>query len=87
MNALRILAWILVGLGIALIGADAISTLEAGVPVLRTTQEILALLGLDVGLAKGGGIGRVLNFFLTVPLWAMIGLLGIVLTLMFRPID
>ena len=87
MGILRILSWLLLGLGIALIGADGISTLEAGQPVIRTTQEILALLGAEIGLLEGGGLGKAVNLFLTLPLWALIGGIGLVLTLVFRPID
>ena len=87
MGILRILSWLLLGLGIALIGADGISTMEAGQPVIRTTQEIMALLGADVGLLDGGGVGKVVNLFLTLPFWAIIGGTGLVLTLVFRPID
>ena len=86
MVALRITAWVLVGLAIALLGADGVSTLEAGLPVIRTTQEVLSLLGLDIALLEGG-IGKPVNFLLTLPLWAVFGVVGVVLTLVFRPID
>ena len=87
MGILRILSWFLLGLGIALIGADGVSTLEAGQPVIRTTQEMLNLLGADIALLDGGGIGRAVNLVLTLPLWAIIGGIGLILTLVFRPID
>lgn len=87
MTIIRIVSWLLVGLAIALIGADAISTMEAGTPQIRTTAEIISLLGPDVGLIDGGGLAKVGNFFLAAPLWAVIGFIGIVLTLVFRPID
>ena len=87
MGVVRIISWLLLGLGIALIGADGVSTLEAGIPVIRTTQEILLLLGLEVGLLDGGVFGKAINFFLTAPLWALLGGIGVILTLVFRPID
>ena len=87
MGFLRILSWILVGLAIALIGADGVSTLEAGTPQVRTTAEIVGLFGPEVGLLDGGGVAKVANFFLAAPLWALLGVAGIVLTLVFRPID
>ena len=87
MGILRIVSWLLLGLGIALIGADGVSTLEAGQPVIRTTQEILALLGADIALLEGGGVGKAVNLVLTLPFWALVGGLGLILTLVFRPID
>lgn len=87
MGILRIVAWVLVGLAIALVGADGISTLEAGTPQIRTTAEIIGLLGADIGLLAGGGAAKAVNFFLAAPLWALLGVVGIVLTLVFRPID
>ena len=87
MGILRIVAWVLVGLAIALVGADGISTLEAGTPQVRTTAEIIGLFGPEVGLIEGGGAGKAVNFFLAAPLWALLGVVGIVLTLVFRPID
>jgi hypothetical protein len=87
MGILRIVSWVLLGLGIALLGADGISTLEAGQPVIRTTAEIISLVGPDVGLAEGGGMAKTANFFLAAPLWALLGGLGLILTLVFRPID
>ena len=87
MGILRIASWILVGLAIALIGADGVTTLEAGTPQVRTTAEIIGLFGPDVGLVDGGGIAKAANFFLAAPLWAILGLIGVVLTLVFRPIE
>ena len=87
MGILRILSWLLLGLGIALLGADGVSTLEAGQPVIRTTQEIVNLLGADLALLEGGGVAGAANFVLTLPLWAILGGLGLILTLVFRPID
>ena len=87
MGILRIVAWVLVGLAIALVGADGVSTLEAGTPQVRTTAEIIGLFGPDVGLLDGGGAARTANFFLAAPLWALLGVVGIVLTLVLRPVD
>ena len=87
MGALRTLSWILVGLAIALIGADGVSTLEAGTPQVRTMAEVIGLFGPQVGLVEGGPLAKVANLFLSAPLWAILGLVGIVLTLVFRPID
>ena len=87
MTILRILAWVLVGLAIALIGADGVSTLEAGTPQVRTTAEVVSLLGPDVGLLGGGGAAKVANVFLAAPLWAVLGVIGVVLTLVLRPVE
>ncbi|MEO0398431.1 MAG: hypothetical protein AAF224_03285 [Pseudomonadota bacterium] len=90
MAIFRLLAWILVALGIALLGADAISSLESGVPVIRTTADMLALGGVDASAAAAtapSGVANVLETVLGLPLWAVLGLIGLVLTLVFRPID
>ena len=87
MNVLRIIAWILVGLAIALVGADGITTLEAGTPQVRTTAEIVGLLGPDIALMEGGGAAKAVNLVLAAPLWAILGLFGVILTLVFRPVD
>ncbi len=90
MAAFRFLAWILVALGIALLGADAVSSLEQQEPVVRTTAEILAQTGFDASAAAAGApqaAAGVLNTVLGLPLWAVFGLVGVILTLIFRPID
>ncbi len=87
MAILRLVAWVLVALALLLLGADGVSTLEAGEPVVRTTSEVLALLGLNVSPGGEGALGGVSEFFLEAPLWAVFGIVGVVLTLIFRPID
>ena len=47
MAAFRFIAWVLVSIAVALLGADAISSLEHGEPVVRTTAEILGLFGMN----------------------------------------
>ena len=92
MAAFRFIAWILVALAIALLGADAVSSLEDGEPKIRTTAEILQTVGVlkdGDGAAAGapGGVARALTTVLSLPLWAVLGLIGLILTLIFRPID
>ena len=87
MGLFRILSWVLVGLGIALVGADGVSTLEQGEPVVRTTTEVLGLLGLTINPMEGGGFASVVNFILEVPLWAFVGGIGFIMALIFRPLD
>lgn len=90
MSAFRFLAWLLVALGLALLGADTISSLEAGVPVIRSTGMILELFHIDgAALANAApeSIGQAILTLLDVPLWAIIGLIGVVLTLVFRPLE
>jgi len=90
MAAFRFIAWILVALAVGLLGADAISSLESGTPVVRTTAEILGLVGID-GLAiaenSPGGVSQALSTIMNLPLWSVIGLIGVVLTLVFRPME
>lgn len=87
MGAFRILAWIMVAVGLALLGADIMSSLEGGILEIRTTAEILAMMGLEIANVESGPIAPIINFFLNAPLWGVIGGLGVILTLVFRPLD
>lgn len=88
MAAFRFLAWILVALAVALLGADAVSSLETGEPVVRTTAEVLGLFGIETGGSEPeGGVAKAVTTVLSLPLWAVVGIIGLVLTLVFRPID
>lgn len=90
MAAFRFLAWLLVAIAVALLGADAVSSLENGAPVVRTTAEIVSLFGVD-GLALADaapkGVSQAIVTIMNLPLWAVIGLIGVVLTLVFRPLE
>lgn len=90
MAAFRFLAWTLVAMAIALLGADAISSLETGEPVIRSTASILGIFGVN-GLAMAdaapGGVAQAIKTVMGVPLWAVVGIIGLVLTLVFRPLD
>lgn len=90
MAAFRFIAWVLVALAVALLGADAVASLETGKPVMRSTADILALVGIDgAGLveASPGGVSQGLGAVLGLPLWAVFGVIGVVLTLIFRPLE
>ncbi|MEZ5892498.1 MAG: hypothetical protein R3C58_05040 [Parvularculaceae bacterium] len=90
MAAFRLLAWMLVGISIALLGADAISSLEAGEPVMRSTADILGLIGVSGASASdstGGGVSQALSTIMGLPLWGVAGVIGVVLTLIFRPME
>lgn len=90
MAAFRFIAWVLVALAVALLGADGVASLESGEPVMRSTEQILALIGVDGGaIAKNspGGVSQALGTIMGLPLWGVIGLIGVVLTLIFRPMD
>lgn len=90
MAAFRFIAWVLVAVAIALLGADGVSSLETGAPVMRTTETILELIGLNGAMIvenAPGGVSQALGTIMSLPLWAVIGLIGVVLTLVFRPID
>jgi len=90
MAAFRFIAWVLVALAVALLGADGVASLESGEPVMRSTSDILALLGLD-GAAivenAPGGVAQALGAVLGLPLWGVFGVIGVVLTLIFRPLE
>ena len=90
MAAFRVVAWVLVAVAIALLGADGISSLESGEPVMRSTESVLSLIGIDGGaLAEHspGGVSQALSTIMGLPLWGVIGVIGVVMTLIFRPID
>lgn len=90
MAAFRFIAWVLVALAIALLGADGVASLENGEPVMRTTADILALVGIDgTAMAENspGGISQALGTIMGLPLWGVIGIIGVVLTLIFRPME
>lgn len=90
MAAFRFIAWVLVALAIALLGADGVTSLENGEPVMRTTETVLGLIGLNgdaIVNSSPGGVAQALGTVMSLPLWAVIGLIGVVLTLVFRPID
>ena len=90
MTIFRFIAWVFVAIAIALIGADGVASLEQKEPIIRSTAEILALFGLDgyaVADASPGGVKQALTTVMGIPLWSIFGVVGIVLTLIFRPID
>ncbi|MFC2950595.1 hypothetical protein ACFOOP_01555 [Marinicaulis aureus] len=90
MAAFRILAWVLVAVAIALLGADGVSSLETGEPVMRSTEFVLSLIGIDgAALAENspGGVSQAIGTIMSLPLWGVIGIVGVVMTLIFRPID
>lgn len=90
MAAFRFIAWVLVGLAIALLGADGITSLESGEPVMRSTEQVLALIGINGGAItenSPGGVSGALGTVLSLPLWGVIGIIGVVLTLIFRPME
>lgn len=90
MSAFRFLAWLLVAIALALLGADTISSLEAGVPQIRSTGMILKLFHIDgaaLAAAAPESIAQAVLTLLDLPLWAIIGALGVVLTLVFRPME
>ncbi|MEL7489145.1 MAG: hypothetical protein AAGJ73_00380 [Pseudomonadota bacterium] len=90
MAAFRFIAWLLVAIAVALLGADAVSSLESGKPTMRMTADILGLFGVDgLALAEAapGGVAQALNTIMGLPLWVIFGVIGVVLALVFRPID
>lgn len=90
MAGLRFASWILVALAIALLGADAISSMESGEPVIRTSADVLGLVGVNgpaVAENSPGGLAKALATVMNLPLWAVLGAIGVVMTLIFRPIE
>ncbi len=90
MAAFRILAWVFVAVAIALLGADGVTSLETGEPVMRSTEFVLGLIGINgAALAENspGGISQAVSTIMGLPLWGVIGVIGVVMTLIFRPME
>ncbi len=90
MTLFRFIAWVFVSIAIALLGADGVTSLEQGEPIIRSTAAVLALIGIDgYAMAEGspGGLRQALSTLMGIPLWSIFGIIGIVLTLIFRPIE
>ena len=90
MAAFRFIAWVLVAMAVAFLGADAVTSLETGEPVMRSTADVLSLFGINgEGLVENspGGVSQALNAVLGLPLWGVLGIIGVVLTLIFRPLE
>lgn len=83
MAVLRIISWVLVALALMVLGYDGISTLKSGIPAISTTAEILGIMGLELNVPEGG-IGKLV---LDLPMSVLLGLPGVILTLVLRPID
>ncbi|MEO1658233.1 MAG: hypothetical protein AAFR65_10950 [Pseudomonadota bacterium] len=88
MKTLRMTAWTFVALALALVGADLVSTLETGEPVIRTTREVLNLIpGVAIEPLGTSGAAGVANLALDFPLWGVLGLVGVLVTFVVRPAD
>ncbi len=90
MAAFRFIAWVLVAIAVALLGADGVASLEQGEPVMRSTADILGLVGIDgMAIAENspGGVSHALGTIMGLPLWGVLGIIGVVLTLIFRPME
>ena len=90
MAGVRFASWILVAIAVALLGADAVSSMEAGEPVIRTSAEVLGLVGVNgpaVAENSPGGLAKALATLMKLPLWAVLGAIGVVMTLIFRPME
>lgn len=87
MAVVRIIAWILLALGFMFLGADAVSTMEAGVPVVRTLAEVIDLIGPTIPTDGEGPLGGAGKGLLEAPMWLVVGVPGLLLTLIFRPVD
>ena len=76
-----------------LLGADALSSLETGEMTLRSTAEVLNLVGQDSmavqGLLEGSvpALGSYIAPVMATPAWVPLGVLGMILALIFRVRD
>lgn len=86
----RFFAWLIVGLALMLLGADIISAIEDEAVDFRTMSELFGLFGLNAGgwvEAAPGGARAALDALMKVPGWAVFGVVGVLLALLFRPMD
>lgn len=76
-----------------LLGADALSSLENKEMTLRSTAEVLNLVGQDSmavqGLLEGSvpALGSYVGPLMATPAWVPLGILGMILALIFRVRD
>ncbi|NOX83583.1 MAG: hypothetical protein GXP06_11475 [Alphaproteobacteria bacterium] len=90
MAAFRFIAWVLVAIAVALLGADGVASLEQGEPIMRSTADIMMLVGIDgraMAESAPGGVSQALGTIMGLPLWGVLGIIGVVLTLIFRPME
>ncbi|WP_411816384.1 hypothetical protein [Hyphococcus sp. DH-69] len=90
MAAFRLIAWIFVAIAIALLGADGVASLEAGEPVMRSTEYVVGLIGINgeaLAANSPAGVSQAISTIMGLPLWGVLGIIGVVLTLIFRPMD
>ena len=77
-------------IAIALLGADGVTSLETGEPVMRSTEFMLGLIGIDgAAIAENspGGVSQAIRTIMGLPLWGVFGVIGVVMTLIFRPME
>ena len=91
MFVFRLIAWLIMAIAVALLGADLVSTLETGELFLRSLSDILALLGV-VGfdtMAEGlpAGASQAVGLLAGAYAWLVLGVIGLILVLIFRPMD
>jgi len=92
----RFLALILIVLGLMLLGADVVTMLESGrEPVLRTLENVWALFT-ATGVASfkawlagmmPGPLMDIFNALLSLPAFAVFGVIGVLLAVVFRERD
>jgi hypothetical protein len=80
----------LIVLALMLLGADIISTLEAGTGVVvRPMDKVLLLFGLDakpwIQASFSPNVSNALVAVLSLPGWATLGVVGVMLTLLIPP--
>ncbi len=96
---LRLISLILIVVGLMLLGADAVTSLESfskgGTIVVRSLEEVWGLVGYVEGFKAWCGyylpafLANWVYAMLTVPGWAFTGVIGVVMAFLFgrRPVD
>jgi hypothetical protein len=87
----RVLSLVIIASSLMLLGADALNSLESGSMTLKSTAEVLGLIGQDPAafqtLLSSGSLevaAPVVAQTMTAPAWVPLGVIGLVLALIFR---
>jgi len=89
----RVISLIIISGALMLLGADALSSLEQNQMTLRSTAEVLNLVGQDSGAVQSlleGSVpaaSPVIAQTMAAPAWVPLGILGMILALIFRVRD
>ena len=87
----RVISLVIIAVALMLLGADALTSLENGGMTLRTTAEVLNLIGQDgagvQSLLEGslpGALSPIVSQSMNIAAWVPLGVIGLILAMIFR---